>query len=205
MEEQIKNGFLELPNFKYDRNELVEITNDIDANDKWIYSGLIGDYVQEKIPHSIRENFQSLIHTWMGFVKCKKGSKVLPHKDTEYKSYSTFFGDYALQESYDKLDSRLQQLKIKRNGYRECAIFFSVYGNFEKSPTILYREKDLKQIARLSLQVPTLVELSGGTTLHGVSEVSEDRVTFQMSFYTPLTFKVVSNLLLTGKILNEAY
>tara|TARA_Y100000590_G_scaffold322141_1_gene364757 strand:- start:3560 stop:4177 length:618 start_codon:yes stop_codon:yes gene_type:complete len=205
MEEQIKNGYLEIPNFKFDQNELIDIVKDIDENDAWIYSGLVGDYVQEKIPSSIRENFQSLIHTWMGFVKCKKGSSVLPHKDSQYKKYSKFFGDYALEESYSRLDNRLHELKIQRNGFRECALFFPVYGDYNESPTILYREKDLKEIARLSLQYPTLVELSGGTTLHGVAEVFKDRVTFQMSFYTPLSFKVVSNLLLTGKILNEAY
>ena len=201
MIKQIKKGYLQLPDFKFNQNELVDIAESINAMKGWTSSG-IGDFVQKKMPSSIHKNFKMFIHTWMGFVRCEPGSCVLPHKDSDYGNHE-FLSSYGPSKNYNNLDEKLKSLNIIRNGSRECALFFPVYGDYKKSPMTLYNEKTERMIAKLTLQNPTLVKLAGKGVLHGVPDVFKERVTFQISFYTPLSFEVVAKLILDNKLLHR--
>jgi len=204
MIKQIKKGYLELPGFVFKQDELVNIAKSINVEKGWMSNFGIGDYVQKRMPNSIHENFKMFIHTWMGFVRCEPGSSVLPHKDSDYGNHE-FFSSYGSSkdsdDAYVKLDKQLKSLNIFRNGSRECALIFPVYGDYKKSPTILYNEKTKRRIAKLTLKYPTLVKLAGKGVLHGVSDVLKERVTFQISFYTPLSFEAVAKLILDDKLL----
>ena len=70
MNEQIEKGYLELPNFKVDYQELIDEVKDIDSRNAWLENPAnpdqIGskdpyaDYIQPVIPQTIKQNFKEI-------------------------------------------------------------------------------------------------------------------------------------------------
>ena len=68
MIEQIEKGYLELPNFKVNYQELISEVKDIDSRNAWLKNPAnpdqIGskdpyaDYIQPTIPETIKQNFK---------------------------------------------------------------------------------------------------------------------------------------------------
>jgi hypothetical protein len=214
IEDQIEKGYLELPNFKFDKQELINLINNVDINEEWIVNppgtylapnskGPNGDYVIKEMPSSIAKNFKKNIYTWNGFVKLWPGALIEPHIDAMYGAGTGL-------ESFSELQKQLENIGVKNwdTTARECGIFIPVYGDFNQSPTALFYknppENKLEKIVDLTFKHPTLVKTSGHI-FHGVDNRNGiERATYQVSFNTPLTFEVVADLILKGELLHEA-
>ena len=200
---QIQKGYLELPNFKVNYQELIDEVKDIDSRNAWLENpddlahNPYADYIQPVIPETIKQNFKKHCYTWSGYVKCWPGCFLPPHEDTHEDWPSLHESEEAMEiiktkvntESWNKLP-------------RECAIFFSVQGDFDVAPTTLYEAKTKNKIVDLDFKVPTLMKCSGDI-FHGVDNTKGGiRVTYQISFYGKYTFEKVVDMINSGELLN---
>ena len=207
MNEQIEKGYLELPNFKVDYQELIDEVKDIDSRNAWLENPAnpdqIGskdpyaDYIQPVIPQTIKQNFKEHCYTWSGYVKCWPGCYLPPHEDTHVDWPSLHENEEAMALMKTKVNTDTWS-----NLPRECAIFFSVYGDFDVAPTTLYEANTKNKIVDLDFSVPTLMKCSGDI-FHGVDNTKGgDRVTYQISFYGEYNFEKVVDMINNGELLN---
>lgn len=207
MIDQIKQGYLELPNFKVNYQELIDEVKNIDSCNAWLENHddltipyeetLYADYIQPIIPETIKKNFKNHCYSWAGYVKCWPGCFLPPHEDT----HEDWPGLHGSEEAMETIKSRVNT-DLWNKLPRECAIFFSVYGDFKVAPTTLYEAKTKNKIVDLNFKVPTLMKCSRDI-FHGVDNTKGgDRVTYQISFYGKYTFEKVVDMISNGELLN---
>ncbi len=212
---QLQQGYLSLPQLKWDKQELLDIINTIDKENKWLvhnpypetfHRGNKFATATSEIPSSILKQFKMKFYSQSGFSRLYPNSSTPPHPD-------------------NNPDKRLHDGASFIPYSRECAIFFPVEGDFNLSPTNLYKvtqdvkneigvaglqpkewsnEKILKfekfKTTKLTLNHPTLIRTQG-KIWHGVDNpTNENRTTFQISFNSPYTFEAVAQLFRSGLI-----
>ena len=213
---QLQQGYLELPQLKWNKQELLDIVGQLDYENKWeihkpyphtFHRGNnFATATVSSVPDVIKNQFAMQIFDSSGFANIYPNSETPPHID----------------EGYDK---SLNKNKSFIEDGRECAIFFPVFGDFKLAPTELYKvmEDDKKEIgidglkprdwsdehlsnfskykiSTITFEHPTLIRTKGNIW-HGVNNVSDSmRITYQISFKSPYTFESIAQMIRMGLI-----
>jgi len=176
------NCYIKNLNLKYSQKNLLKIAINGYRNKKWelFYNNVQADYFCS-CPSSLATQFKSKVWDWCGFACTFSKANILPHEDPG-------------------IHPQTGQSDIKYG--RSCAIFFPVFGEFNKYPIQFWNKKG-HLVDELFLNEPTLV-VTKGEVLHSINNKSNlPRVFFCINFNPPKSFTSTIELLKNQGIIND--